>query len=326
MTERNCGWNIVRLMHRCSRVLRPRAAFGGEVVLLRGNHEQMLIERQYKYMQLTDARGFIAASGQTIPEDHFREAADKWYEKGCLKSDHDSPQYLFEALQVVFLKSGVIGKLLRSMPVFRVIKDLKEPIVFVHGGITYRHLENLIDYQSKTDSSFDLKSNPEGNAGLLEEYFQTQKLNDVASSPLWDRSVAAAAKDMPEETCIKINRTLTALAVTRMVVGHTIQSPHKAADNFGCRCKCTVILTDRAMSRSLAEADCLKDTYNKNAKYKPVSALYWSTDGELFTLIEKTSESEEHATSGQSGDTGLDEFFTKLDITRYIQSVTEAKS
>eukprot|EP00928_Gymnodinium_smaydae_P064695 TRINITY_DN47968_c0_g1_i1.p1 TRINITY_DN47968_c0_g1~~TRINITY_DN47968_c0_g1_i1.p1 ORF type:complete len:484 (+),score=59.79 TRINITY_DN47968_c0_g1_i1:61-1512(+) len=297
---------------------------GGDVVMLQGNHEQMLIKGDYRYMQLTDARNYMRVAN--LRSEDLQRSIDRayfeWYSRRrrriCLNdprghhAKHKHPTLLHKALDRVFSENEKVGQLLRSMRRIRVIRDLREPIVFVHGGITYSHLRQLSRYMQRRDSKFSLATSPESNSEYLEDFMGTHDFH--GADPLWDRSVAGVSKD-DEETCEDIRRTLRALAATRMVLGHTTESEYKEKDAFGCRCDCKVILTDRAMSRSLASS-CLKDSYEGQVM-KPVSALYSNPDGQLFTLIEKLDRQDigSHAwRSKRSDDDILEDLFDMVEI------------
>eukprot|EP00928_Gymnodinium_smaydae_P049576 TRINITY_DN33292_c0_g1_i1.p1 TRINITY_DN33292_c0_g1~~TRINITY_DN33292_c0_g1_i1.p1 ORF type:complete len:434 (-),score=40.70 TRINITY_DN33292_c0_g1_i1:89-1390(-) len=286
------GLHSAWILRRLHQLMTNSAHSGGEVILLRGNHEQMLIDGDYRFMQLTDAKGYFAIAKkfaddfpifhnrqekqiQTLESTMSHSVNSIWYNGSCLlKNPHTNPLLVWGALNQLFDKSGLFGRSLQEMPVIKVVQG----VLFVHGGITFKTLLGTSFRLRWQQKFFGYITRVKTLAKKLETY----QFNRESDSPLWDRTVADDDPKRVAEKCEDVDKTLKALGAKRMVVGHTIVFNN----TFVCRCKCKVILTDRGMSRKAGNDTCLTNTYDGH-EMKPVNALYSDPNGGLFQLIEK---------------------------------------
>lgn len=161
------------------------ARAGGAVHSLNGNHEIMNAQGDFRYVT---PGGFAQFTSVT--------------EKSPLAQ---RAPVAMRGRAEAFLPGGQYARILARRPVVIVVGDT----VFVHGGVLPEHVRYGIG-----------KLNREVSAWMLGSVLVPPDLIRSESGPVWTRIYGA---EQSEQVCATARRTLDALAVKRLVVGHTVQ-------------------------------------------------------------------------------------------------------
>ncbi len=214
---------------------------GGAVVILNGNHEYMNVGRQLQYTNV-GANIAFAEEVLTLPIDWAKFHNGMPLNKAQLRQgisldtqllkddanargdDYRANNLVLEARQAVFLPGQKYSLILAERPPYAIVDDT----VFVHGGLTAWHLENVnLDKAALVHQSW-----LDGDAAAVETidgmFPGDPNGYEVSSPPYWYRGYGGYVSP---ETCADLHTVLNKLRVKRMVVGHTIQEHVNAQCN-----------------------------------------------------------------------------------------------
>eukprot|EP00928_Gymnodinium_smaydae_P072253 TRINITY_DN55650_c0_g1_i1.p1 TRINITY_DN55650_c0_g1~~TRINITY_DN55650_c0_g1_i1.p1 ORF type:complete len:384 (-),score=30.50 TRINITY_DN55650_c0_g1_i1:127-1278(-) len=252
------GLESAKILRTLETLKAKASAKNGRIVTLKGNHEDMILRNDFRYMDARDAVEFCDPACAT------EESAHAFLASG----------------------GGQLGDFIRNMPIFEVIDFGPKKALFVHGGI----LLKMLGSQCET-FPFYCRFTPAWQTPAACDFVQCAKTslklnNDQAVSmrPLWNREVAKG-----EATDEEVLKTLEAFGVDYMVLGHSI------AKEAGTRYDGKVVLTDFAMSRGIW-AEPLRGTYDTfHDKFRGrctphVTALVFYADGRIERVREKNAE------------------------------------
>jgi Calcineurin-like phosphoesterase. len=170
-------------------------AAGGQVVQLMGNHEEMSLLGDWRYLDRKDLADY-GPPGATTDQ-------------------------LVQARRAALSPTGDEGRWLRSLDAVAIVGDT----VFVHGGITARFAREGV---SKLDQ--EIHAAVQAAAATHQLAPGSSVLGE--EGPLWYRGYLLADEG---PACDELGRALSALHVRRMVVGHTVQKSGRIADRCGGR-------------------------------------------------------------------------------------------
>jgi len=163
-------------------------AAGGAVIALNGNHEVMNVQLDLRYVTDDAFKDFEGIAGVATTDARLgRVSASE------------------KARAAAFLPGGPYAKKLAKRNLVAVVGDT----VFVHGGITAKHVRYGIDRMNREASAW-----MDGSAADLPALITGE------DGPVWLRRYSASAD--PED-CRVLKETLAMIPAKRMVVGHTVQ-------------------------------------------------------------------------------------------------------
>jgi hypothetical protein len=165
------------------------AAQGGQVIALDGNHEVMNVQGDFRYVTPSGMAAFDGVSPRS-PLARSVPAA-------------------FQERAAAFLPGGAYALELAKRDVVAVVGDS----VFVHGGLLPDHVRYGVD-----------RINLESRAWMRGDGSQRRAPEAVAgpTAPVWVRDYSL--DPVSPRACEMLGQVLESLRVTRMVVGHTVQS------------------------------------------------------------------------------------------------------
>jgi hypothetical protein len=163
------------------------AAEGGQVVALNGNHEVMNVQGDFRYV----TPGAVGAFTGVMPQSPLARSAPP----------------AFQERAAAFLPGGAYALELAERDVVAVVGDS----VFVHGGVLPDHVRYGIDRINRETRSWMRGSERQAPASIAAE-----------SAPIWVRDYSL--DPVTPRACEMLGEVLDALKVSRMVVGHTVQS------------------------------------------------------------------------------------------------------
>lgn len=161
------------------------AAAGGRLVDLNGNHEVMNVAGDLRYVTPVGFTDFEDVEGLDLGAPVLQRL----------------PEHA-RARAAAFLPGGPYAKLLAKKLVIAIVNDT----VFAHGGVHDHHAEYGVD-----------AINTETSAWMLGQR-DVPMILQGETSPIWSRVFSDGPPD-----CDELQKTLDALQVSRMVVGHTVQ-------------------------------------------------------------------------------------------------------
>ncbi len=159
---------------------------GGRLIVLNGNHEAMNVLGDFRYV----AAGAMNSFSEFEPPSPLSVQVE-----GLSKSRASA-----------FLPGGGAARILADRRLIVMVGDT----VFVHGGVTTKHLDYGID-----------KLNRESKAWMLGETTLPPRPVVDQEGPLWTRIYGDPV--LSPEACRMLERTLKRLGAKRMAVGHTVQ-------------------------------------------------------------------------------------------------------
>lgn len=208
------------------RLKREANASGDEVVTLMGNHELMTLQGDLRFVggrELMDLGVRALREGGTTGDEDGSGASPRAYaHAGRL------------AWMRAFARGSARGDEVRSKPVAVTRGEGRCATVFVHAGLTSRHLfgANSVDaLNARARQVFDV------------DVVSKSGEDDVTGGdgPLWTREISMGDEEL---VCKEVEETLARLNVKRMVVGHT---PTKSG-SIETRCEGMVHMIDVGMS------------------------------------------------------------------------------
>jgi hypothetical protein len=170
-------------------------AAGGALVTLNGNHETMNALLDFRYVTKAGISDFDGAGDQPLPSQVAQALP---------------PELAGRAS--AFLPGGPYARVLAKRPLVAVVGDT----LFAHGGVHLEHARYGID-----------KLNDEARVWLEGKQSSPPRLVLDERGPLWSRSLGAPTPSAA--ACADLSRTLAALGVKRLVIGHTIQEQINSA-------------------------------------------------------------------------------------------------
>jgi hypothetical protein len=162
-------------------------ADGGQVVALNGNHEVMNVQGDFRYV----TPGAVGAFAGVTPQSPLARSAP--------------PAFVERA--AAFFPGGAYALELAERDVVAVVGDS----VFVHGGVRPDHVRYGIDRINRETRDWMRGSERQAPASIAAE-----------SAPIWVRDYSL--DPVSPRACEMLGEVLLALKVSRMVVGHTVQS------------------------------------------------------------------------------------------------------
>jgi Calcineurin-like phosphoesterase len=162
-------------------------ASGGQVIALDGNHEVMNVQGDYRYV----TPGGIGAFAGVSPRSPLAGVAS-------------AP---FQDRAAAFLPGGAYALELAKRDIIAVVGDS----VFVHGGVLPAHVSYGID-----------RINSEARAWMRGNARRAPDSVAAETAPIWVRDYSL--DPVSAHACAALGEVLAALKVSRMVVGHTVQS------------------------------------------------------------------------------------------------------
>ncbi len=169
-----------------ARLEKEAAAAGGKVVVLNGNHELMNVQGDFRYVTPGAVSPFAGASPRSPLARNFRGGMAE--------------------RAAAFLPGGQYALLLAERDVVAVVGDS----VFAHGGVLPEHVSYGI-----------ARLNAEARRWMRSGPATAPELVASERGPMWLRDFSV--DPVSDENCAVLTRTLDALGVRRMVVGHTPQ-------------------------------------------------------------------------------------------------------
>ena len=167
------------------RLRREAPATGGRVVPLNGNHETMNVQGDFRYV----TAGGLTSFGGLAQRSQYAAAAPE----------------PFRQRAEAFLPGGQYASVLGTRDVIAIVGDS----VFVHGGVLPEHVTLGVERINRETRAW-MNGEAAPPVGITSE-----------RAPVWVRDYSA---DPPSAAaCESLGRVLAALAVRRMVVGHTVQ-------------------------------------------------------------------------------------------------------
>jgi hypothetical protein len=161
---------------------------GGAVISLNGNHEVMNVQLDFRYVTDGGFHGFNAVPGTNLADPRLGKVPEGARERAAS-----------------FLPGAPYAKRLALRDTVAIVGDT----LFVHGGILPKHVKyglSRINREIKDWMNGDRPSPPE--------------IVVAEDGPIWNRRYSAA----PDvEDCKVLGEALSAAAVKRMVIGHTVQ-------------------------------------------------------------------------------------------------------
>jgi hypothetical protein len=109
---------------------------------------------------------------------------------------------------VAFAAGGPLARLLADRPVFLTLNDT----LFVHAGLLPSHVATGLQRYNDVARAYLL--------GDAHAYRDVVELLMDEDSPLWTRTFASNVSDID---CMRLEESLAALNVSRVVVGHSVQ-------------------------------------------------------------------------------------------------------
>jgi len=174
--------------------LRPLArAAGGDIINMNGNHEIMTAYADYRYVMEAACLPFMEISGLDLTNPAFDGLSDACKHRAA-----------------AFWPGGPYAQIIAEWPMIVVLQDS----VFVHGGLHQKHLDYGIDAINSMTNLFLLGSIPL-------DYSMVGGGDDCVD---WDRTYSDDEVSPTPTDCANLESVLTELGVTRLVVGHTVQS------------------------------------------------------------------------------------------------------
>ncbi|MDC3959257.1 metallophosphoesterase [Polyangium jinanense] len=161
---------------------------GGAVIALNGNHEVMNVQVDLRYVTDDAFKDFVGISGVTTTDPRLERVP--------------APG---KARAAAFLPGGPYAKKLAKRNLVAVVGDT----VFVHGGISPKHVRYGIDRMNREASAW-----MDGSAKDLPAIITAE------DGPVWLRRYSATTG--PDD-CRVLKETLAMIPAKRMVVGHTVQ-------------------------------------------------------------------------------------------------------
>ncbi|NUP05201.1 MAG: calcineurin [Polyangiaceae bacterium] len=181
-------------------------AAGGTFLALNGNHEIMNAQLDFRY---------ATEGGNSAFNDITSD-------KRAVRSQPEQTR----GRAAAFIPGGPYAQKLAKRPIYAIVGDS----VFVHGGITMKHVQyGLEKMDTETKEWLEGKRNAPPSVLVAED------------GPVWTR--AFSAQTGPDD-CKELDGVLAALGKKRMVMGHT---PQKPDISFACDNK--AIRIDVGMSR-----------------------------------------------------------------------------
>lgn len=161
---------------------------GGAVIVLNGNHEVMNVQLDLRYVTDDAFKDFVGLPGVTTTDPRLERVPEP-----------------AKARAAAFLPGGPYAKKLAKRNMIAVVGDT----VFVHGGITPKHVRYGID-----------RINREAIAWMDGSAKDLPALITAEDGPVWLRRYSATTG--PDD-CRVLKETLAMIPAKRMVVGHTVQ-------------------------------------------------------------------------------------------------------
>ncbi len=177
-----------RILDLVEKLKHEAKASGGEVIALSGNHEIMNASADFRYV--TD--GGFAAFSDVTPAD-------------AAKAFVDGQPAARRGRAAAFTPPGPYATMLADRPIFVKVGD----DIFVHGGITKKHVDYGLD-----------KMNDEVRDFLLGKAKALPPIVVAEDGPVWLRWYSQAPG---KEECAALQEALDALGAKRMIMGHTVQ-------------------------------------------------------------------------------------------------------
>jgi hypothetical protein len=162
---------------------------GGAFHALNGNHEIMNVAFDFRYVTEGGFHDFEGLSGMPLSDPRLTELPPR-----------------SRARAAAFLPGAPYAKLLGKHDVAMVIGDT----AFVHGGLLPQHVRYGLD-----------RINSETRAWMNGESKTPPSIVMGDDAPIWTRLYSGDSPSARE--CDTLRQTLAALAVKRLVVGHTVQ-------------------------------------------------------------------------------------------------------
>lgn len=161
---------------------------GGSVIALNGNHELMNVALDFGNVTPRGLLDFASVPGRDMSDPRLLKVPEAERVRAS-----------------AFMPGGPVAKQLAKRPIVAVVGDT----VFVHGGISPKHLRYGLDRMNR-----DVQAWMEGRAR------EVPRLVTSDDGPVWLRRYSAATD--PAD-CQMLRETLSLLQAKRMVVGHTVQ-------------------------------------------------------------------------------------------------------
>lgn len=183
-------------------------AAGGAFIPLNGNHELLNATLDFRYVTPGSFSSFAEltsnnAAVRALPEEQRGRGA-------------------------AFLPGGIYAKKLAKRPFYAIVGDS----VFVHGGITTKHLRYGLDKADK-----ETKDWLDGRAPNPPTVVVAQ------DGAVWERRYS---QQTGPDDCKELERVLQALDKKRLVMGHTVQNP-----DISFACDDRAVRTDIGMSKGV---------------------------------------------------------------------------
>ena len=163
-------------------------AAGGAVITLNGNHEIMNVQGDYRYVTPAGLKDFAGVPGALSTDPRLERVPEP-----------------SRARAAAFLPGAPYAKRMAKRGLTAIVGDN----VFVHGGVSPKHLRYGLD-----------RLNREASAWMNGDAREVPAIITGEDGPIWLRRYSAAAD--PED-CRVLRETLAMIPAKRMIVGHTPQ-------------------------------------------------------------------------------------------------------
>ncbi|MEM9385552.1 MAG: metallophosphoesterase [Pseudomonadota bacterium] len=252
-----------RVMDLLMRLEGEAGAAGGHVHVLIGNHEQMNLTGDLRYVAKEEYAAFAGPEDEALREAALKRTRGAKHDEAVIRK---RPAGFF-AHRAAFSPRGAYGRWLLEKPIIAVINDT----AFVHGGLypqaaaipakqwvpalnatlreaTELRAEKSLQRADLLDQNVVDLGTPKGLASLPPSAKSLRpNLQRVASAelfgatgPLWYRGNAACH---PALEALPLQRALAQLGAARVAVGHTPQADHRIRSRLNGR----VLLLDTGM-------------------------------------------------------------------------------
>ncbi len=184
------------LLELFARLAREAAAEGGAVHVLHGNHELLNIELDFRYVTEAGFADFEDSPGVS-------QALAGLDSNPTLQAALEGLDRKQHARAAAFAPGGPAARLLASHPVVLQIGQ----ILFVHAGLRPVHAGRGLEAINRESHDWLL--------GLREQPDWT----DAYKGPVWSRDFS---REVDQDDCRLLSKTLEILGARAMVVGHTV--------------------------------------------------------------------------------------------------------